>query len=129
MRTGVVFASLLSLVAAAPAENLSERDPGSMIVSVTDVNGLEKREDGGVYICTDINWGGNCGFAKQPWDLCIQLDSPWWHSISSIGPDEYNAIVAYEYGLQLRIFQYSHYLEPWLCGLEIRGMERPYWQL
>lgn len=33
--------------------------------------------DGQVYICTDINWGGNCGFAKQPWDQCIQLDSPW----------------------------------------------------
>ena len=54
-------------------------------------------------------------------------------------------------GLQLRIFQYSHYLEPWLCmscfvlfpfypypvlhsnitilgRLENRGMERPYWQ-
>ncbi|KAG2417813.1 hypothetical protein HFD88_000912 [Aspergillus terreus] len=97
MRTGVVVACLLSLVAAAPAENLSERDSGSMIVSVTEANGLQKRVEGGVYICTDINWGGNCGFAKQPWDQCIQLDSPWWHSISSIGPDEYNAIVAYEY--------------------------------
>jgi len=48
-----------------------------------------------VIICQDINWQG-CGYAKQPWDLCIQLDAPWWHTISSIGPDEFNAIVAYE---------------------------------
>lgn len=48
MRTGVVFACLLSLVAAAPAENLSERDSGSMIVSVTEANGLQKRVEGGV---------------------------------------------------------------------------------
>ncbi|KAF9885055.1 hypothetical protein FE257_000786 [Aspergillus nanangensis] len=94
MRTAVVFASLLSLVAAAPAEDLTERSP--MPVPFTESTGLEKRVEGGVYICTDINWGGTCGFAKQPWDVCIQLDSPWWHSITSIGPDEYNAIVAYE---------------------------------
>lgn len=48
MRTGVVFACLLSLAAAAPAENLSERDSGSMIVSVTEANGLQKRVEGGV---------------------------------------------------------------------------------
>ncbi|EAU36832.1 predicted protein [Aspergillus terreus NIH2624] len=83
MRTGVVFACLLSLAAAAPAENLSERDSGSMIVSVTEANGLQKRVEGGVYICTDINWGGNCGFAKQPWDQCIQLDSPWDYNCGS----------------------------------------------
>ncbi|KAL2015523.1 hypothetical protein VTK56DRAFT_5340 [Thermocarpiscus australiensis] len=57
---------------------------------------LDKRQDGGVFICWDINWAsGTCGYAKQPWNECIRLDSPWWHSISSIGPDEYNAIVAY----------------------------------
>ncbi|KAH7316984.1 hypothetical protein B0I35DRAFT_461521, partial [Stachybotrys elegans] len=62
----------------------------------TDHN-VERREPGGVYICTNPNWGGQCGWAKQPWDQCIQLDAPWNDAISSIGPDEYNALVAYQY--------------------------------
>ncbi|KAM3066306.1 hypothetical protein ACMFMG_003183 [Clarireedia jacksonii] len=54
---------------------------------------LEKRQEGGVFITTDINWGGTTGYAKQNWDVCIRLDDPWWHSISSIGPDPGNAII------------------------------------
>ncbi|TGJ85461.1 hypothetical protein E0Z10_g3314 [Xylaria hypoxylon] len=65
------------------------------ITMISDGGALEKRQPGGVNICRDINWNG-CDYAKQPWDLCIQLDSPWWHSISAIGPDEYNAIVAFD---------------------------------
>lgn len=30
-----------------------------------------------VYICTDINWGGTCGYKVQPLTECIVLTSPW----------------------------------------------------
>ncbi|KAH9211056.1 hypothetical protein DL95DRAFT_465263 [Leptodontidium sp. 2 PMI_412] len=54
---------------------------------------LEKRQEGGVFITTDWHWEGTTGYAKQNWDVCIRLDYPWWHSISSIGPDSGNAII------------------------------------
>ncbi|KAK1768234.1 hypothetical protein QBC33DRAFT_619089 [Phialemonium atrogriseum] len=102
----VVLAILISAVLAAaspsvkwpPKDLTPEENLGSVGLNFTLMSRdeyLEKRQPGGVYICTDINWGGTCGYAKQPWNLCIQLDSPWYHTISSIGPDEYNAIVAY----------------------------------
>ncbi|KAI5116313.1 hypothetical protein M0805_005521 [Coniferiporia weirii] len=49
---------------------------------------LEKRNIGGVYICTDINWGGTCGYAVQPINECIVLGSDWAYKISSFGPDK-----------------------------------------
>ncbi|OHE96103.1 hypothetical protein CORC01_08640 [Colletotrichum orchidophilum] len=48
---------------------------------------LSKRTVGGIYICTDFNWGGTCGYKVQPLGVCIVLTSPWLNSISSIGPD------------------------------------------
>ncbi|KAH8799686.1 hypothetical protein F5884DRAFT_905190 [Xylogone sp. PMI_703] len=58
---------------------------------------LAKRTPGGVEICTDINWGGQCGYQVQPlsdpnmisqvWQ-CIVLTSPWLYTISSFGPDQ-----------------------------------------
>ncbi|KAJ7199030.1 hypothetical protein GGX14DRAFT_373442, partial [Mycena pura] len=45
------------------------------------------RTPGGVFICTDINWGGTCGYAVQPLDVCIFLTAPWFRTISSFGPD------------------------------------------
>ncbi|KAH8805232.1 hypothetical protein F5884DRAFT_902283 [Xylogone sp. PMI_703] len=56
---------------------------------------LQKRQPGGVIICTDINFGGTCGYAKQPYEECIQLTSPYFHTISSLGPDQFNALVLY----------------------------------
>jgi hypothetical protein len=38
---------------------------------------LDKRAKGGVYICTDVNWGGTCGYQVQPLNTCIHLDFPW----------------------------------------------------
>ncbi|KAF7716341.1 Uncharacterized protein PECH_000124 [Penicillium ucsense] len=95
MRAAVVFAAILSVVTAvAPSASETQLEPAQ--VEWRNSTSLQKRIEGGVEICTDLNWGGQCGFAKQPWDLCIRLDSPWWHSITSIGPDQYNVIVAYE---------------------------------
>ncbi|KAF3941978.1 hypothetical protein ABW19_dt0209261 [Dactylella cylindrospora] len=54
---------------------------------------LTKRTVGGIYICTDINWGGTCGYKVQPLNTCIHLDSPWAYSISSFGPDHGTACV------------------------------------
>ncbi|KAF2736697.1 hypothetical protein EJ04DRAFT_432307, partial [Polyplosphaeria fusca] len=40
-----------------------------------------------MYLCTDWHFLGTCGYAVQPLNQCIHLDSPWWHSVSSMGPD------------------------------------------
>ncbi|KAL6885674.1 hypothetical protein GGI43DRAFT_419074 [Trichoderma evansii] len=61
---------------------------------------LQKRgTPGGCEICTDINWGGTCGYKVQPLstifkapdagrEICIVLTSPWYHTISSFVPDQ-----------------------------------------
>jgi hypothetical protein len=38
-------------------------------------------------LCTDIHWFGQCGYAVQPLNQCIHLDSPWFQTVSSMGPD------------------------------------------
>ena len=48
---------------------------------------LQKRTPGGVELCTDINWGGTCGYAVQPLNTCIILGDDWKNKISSFGPD------------------------------------------
>ncbi|KAJ7213493.1 hypothetical protein GGX14DRAFT_445308, partial [Mycena pura] len=47
----------------------------------------QPRTPGGVFVCTDINWGGTCGYAVQPLQTCIVLAAPWLNAISSFGPD------------------------------------------
>ena len=42
---------------------------------------------GGVLFCTDIDWDGTYGYAVQSLGVCIFLTSPWYHTISSVGPD------------------------------------------
>ncbi|KAI0703421.1 hypothetical protein BC835DRAFT_1023757 [Cytidiella melzeri] len=54
-----------------------------------------RRTVGGVYICTDINWGGTCGYAVQAINQCIVLGSDWNKQISSFGPDECTICYAY----------------------------------
>ncbi|OHE96102.1 hypothetical protein CORC01_08639 [Colletotrichum orchidophilum] len=94
----LALASLLRLVSAAVITGL-DASPESRSVLWEDlaVNPeLSERQPGGVFITTDIGWGGTTGYAKQPYDLCIVLTSPWYHTISSIGPDAGNAIVVSE---------------------------------
>ncbi|KAI0346647.1 hypothetical protein BDW22DRAFT_1481657 [Trametopsis cervina] len=66
--------------------------PADAIGTVTSVSSnethIEKRTIGGVYICTDIHWGGRCGYAVQQLGACISLGSDWNHQISSFGPDD-----------------------------------------
>ncbi|KAH0611913.1 uncharacterized protein H6S33_009965 [Morchella sextelata] len=70
------FVSLVS--SAALPDAIAEAEPG---VS------LAKRTVGGIYLCDDINWGGNCGYAVQPLYTCINMGSDWNDKISSFGPD------------------------------------------
>ncbi|KAJ7306207.1 hypothetical protein DFH08DRAFT_824863 [Mycena albidolilacea] len=56
---------------------------------------LVPRTPGGVFICTDINFGGTCGFAVQQLGQCIVLTSPWYQTISSFGPDPGATCFAY----------------------------------
>ncbi|KAF2100439.1 hypothetical protein NA57DRAFT_54528 [Rhizodiscina lignyota] len=57
-------------------------------LAAPSANPIEKRTPGGIYICTDINWSGECGYKVQPLNTCIHLDDPWYHTISSFGPDQ-----------------------------------------
>ncbi|KAH7113231.1 hypothetical protein B0J11DRAFT_541762 [Dendryphion nanum] len=86
----ILVLAICGLATSIPTENAP--------VNFTSVEGrsLDRRQPGGVFITTDIKWGGEPGYAKQPWDQCIRLDSPWWKSISSVGPDSGNAVVLSE---------------------------------
>ncbi|KAF3111415.1 hypothetical protein TWF569_002988 [Orbilia oligospora] len=55
--------------------------------SIAPAPKLVARTPGGIYITTAINWGGEKGYKVQPFNTCIQLDSPWLYTISSFGPD------------------------------------------
>ncbi|KAF2272064.1 uncharacterized protein EI97DRAFT_437245 [Westerdykella ornata] len=94
----VYLTTLLSLALAGGALALpTDVAPANFTtLSPIEARSLERRQPGGVFITTDIKWGGLPGYAKQPWDICIQLDAPWYKSISSIGPDSGNAVVLSE---------------------------------
>ncbi|KAL5498849.1 hypothetical protein ACEPAH_2204 [Sanghuangporus vaninii] len=62
---------------------------------------IEKRTPGGVFICTDLNWGGTCGYAVQPLDECILLGSDWDKQISSFGPDPCTICFGVSFSFQL----------------------------
>ncbi|KAE9410239.1 hypothetical protein BT96DRAFT_931039 [Gymnopus androsaceus JB14] len=100
MKLTASFAILFAMTLRAAASPVEDRDwktavgwNGTVLDALsigtpTNVTGaLEKRTPGGVYICTDINWGGECGYAVQALDACISLTSPWYDTISSFGPD------------------------------------------
>ncbi|KAJ7452264.1 hypothetical protein FB451DRAFT_1409418 [Mycena latifolia] len=98
--------SLLSVVSATPVQDWKYGvgwdgkvlDP-FVIGTPTSPNvprtALVPRTPGGVYICTDINFSGTCGFAVQQLGQCIFLTSPWYQSISSFGPDPGATCFAY----------------------------------
>lgn len=62
-----IFALLLALTSAFPTSRFNKRD------------------DAGIYVCSDVNWGGNCVHYVQPvgGGNCVTLDG----TASSIGPD------------------------------------------
>ncbi|KAH8800372.1 hypothetical protein F5884DRAFT_757980 [Xylogone sp. PMI_703] len=71
----------------------------TLLTSSTDIkSNLEKRTVGGIYICTDANWKGDCGYKVQPLAECIQLTSPWQWQLSSFGPDKGTICVVYNTG-------------------------------
>ncbi|KAK6526067.1 hypothetical protein TWF281_011106 [Arthrobotrys megalospora] len=55
--------------------------------SIAPAPKIVARTPGGIYITTDINWGGTKGYKVQPFNTCIVLDAPWLYTISSFGPD------------------------------------------
>lgn len=90
--TFVLSFALLSASGAIP----TNPPPANFTSSSLELRSLTRRQPGGVYITTAINWEGEKGFAVQPWDVCIRLDAPWWKTISSVGPDSGNAVVLSE---------------------------------
>lgn len=55
----------------------------------------QKRTVGGVYICTDTDWKGTCGYAVQPLNTCIRMGQAWAFQISSFGPDKCTTCLAW----------------------------------
>ncbi|KAF3931269.1 hypothetical protein ABW19_dt0210439 [Dactylella cylindrospora] len=52
-------------------------DDAAKDISLNPAKFLDKRTIGGIYITTDINWGGEKGYKVQPLVDCIQLTAPW----------------------------------------------------
>jgi len=48
---------------------------------------LQKRTNGGVYVCQAYNWGAPCAYWVLGWNQCNYVNPPWWNTISSVGPD------------------------------------------
>ncbi|KAJ7474464.1 hypothetical protein B0H11DRAFT_1950754 [Mycena galericulata] len=53
---------------------------------------------GGVFICLNTEWQGECGYAVMPLNECIVLTTPWDEAISSFGPDPGAACFAFNSG-------------------------------
>ncbi|RPD53470.1 hypothetical protein L226DRAFT_614791 [Lentinus tigrinus ALCF2SS1-7] len=84
-------------VVVSPVANTTPLDLEVEILPSSDTNlRLEKRNIGGVYICSGTNWGGECGYAVQPLDTCIVLGSDWKNKIASFGPDSCTMCFAYK---------------------------------
>lgn len=82
---------------------------------------------GGVFICTDLNWGGKCGYAVQPLDTCINLGSDWKAKISSFGPDLCTRCLAYGYifcSFTLDLSAHSVLLSAGRVGAQCRACRR-----
>ncbi|MCJ1314121.1 hypothetical protein MMC25_007801 [Agyrium rufum] len=48
---------------------------------------LEKRDNAGVYLCTDVNYAGYCVHIVAPLYECIPLAGDLNNLVSSLGPD------------------------------------------
>ncbi|KAJ6560355.1 hypothetical protein B0H19DRAFT_1260965 [Mycena capillaripes] len=87
----VVFvATALAAVSAVPIEEKKYIIGWEIVENPTSADvprAIAPRTPSGVKICTDINWGGTCGYAVQPLGVCINLTSPRKNAISSFGPD------------------------------------------
>ncbi|KAK5019074.1 hypothetical protein BJ546DRAFT_449865 [Cryomyces antarcticus] len=84
MHTNSVVVATLSLFSALvnsnPLTNPSlETSPATALV---------ERTAGAVYVCTDINWGGQCSYIATPLNKCVVLEGALLDSISSFGPDQ-----------------------------------------
>ncbi|MCJ1252134.1 hypothetical protein MMC30_009372 [Trapelia coarctata] len=73
-----LVASYTALALGAPA---AER-----VADVVDAP-LEKRANGGLYICNNINFGAPCVHLSNPFGDCVNLDSNFNDQVSSLGPD------------------------------------------
>jgi hypothetical protein len=73
--------SFLGAVTALPTENVEVLESGA------ENSTVEARAIGGIYLCTDINYKGRCGYKVQPLYTCITLGSVYNKQISSFGPD------------------------------------------
>ncbi|KAJ7118539.1 hypothetical protein C8R43DRAFT_1112561 [Mycena crocata] len=97
--TFVVLASAFVAVSATPVKEETYLLGWEIVEAPTSPSMTQtlasRNTPGGVKICTDINWGGTCGYAVQPLNTCIVLTSPWYHAISSFGPDHGAACFAY----------------------------------
>ncbi|TFK78445.1 hypothetical protein K466DRAFT_606978 [Polyporus arcularius HHB13444] len=91
----VAFSLCVAFVAASPIVNTAALVVREVHLRPNETV-LEKRNVGGVYICSGTNWSGSCGHAVQPLDTCIVLGSDWKNEIASFGPDSCTMCFAYK---------------------------------
>lgn len=46
-----------------------------LLTAATSANPLQKRNIGGIRLCNQPNWGGNCWYGVVPLNDCIALNS------------------------------------------------------
>jgi hypothetical protein len=56
----------------------------TLLLTVTSANPLTKRNIGGIRLCDQTNWAGNCWYGVVPLNECIALNSLYVVSISLI---------------------------------------------
>ncbi|KAH7025092.1 uncharacterized protein B0I36DRAFT_353255 [Microdochium trichocladiopsis] len=106
LSTTVVFGLFATAMASAIPASLSARIPDGVTYTViapedipdyikgtgsaTEIaarDGLAKRADYGVYLCTNAGWQGHCVHIVAPSGVCVPLADDLNDKVSSVGPD------------------------------------------
>ena len=84
---------------------------------------MQKRNLGGVFACTDINWAGKCMYTVYPLHQCVAIGSGWAGQISSFGPDQCTECIAYGYD-SCPLIVYPSLIVAFLTGPRIARLVR-----
>ncbi|KAH9930417.1 uncharacterized protein BXZ73DRAFT_77868 [Epithele typhae] len=79
------FLAPISLASAAALSRVQVSAPESSCGSTsTDGHLLAKRDTSGVFVCIDIDWGGDCTTIHTPLNQCMQFDEQFSKQVSSM---------------------------------------------
>ncbi|KAJ7509102.1 hypothetical protein B0H11DRAFT_2432789 [Mycena galericulata] len=86
-----VFTTLLVTVLATTVHASPVASPEAVVLEARDIS---KRTPGNVYVCPQINWGGDYAVLSAGPNYCNNLDG-WQYDIQSFGPDPRATCYAY----------------------------------